>query len=79
MAFLTGLFTTIAAIPKMMGYCEQFAVFVSTWYMQRATANTLSAVADAANAQALAITQADRFATTDLWQKALQRERQIPG
>jgi PIN domain nuclease of toxin-antitoxin system len=77
MAFVTSLLNALAAIPKIVGYVEQFAAAVTDWYVKRQTAQTLSMIADAAALGARAKTQKDRLDADKAWKAALSRDRYI--
>ena len=69
----------LAASPSILGYVESFASAVTLWYCQRATNQTLSAIADAAALAAKASTDAERYAAAQAWQTALSTSRITPS
>ena len=75
MTWVLAVLNALAAIPKIVGYVESFASLVTSWYVSRQTASTLSAIADAAALAARAQTDEERFAAAAAWQKALSRDR----
>ena len=77
-AFITGLFNALAAIPALINAVESFASAVTLWYCQRATNATLQAIANAAALAAHAQTDADRYAAAQAWQTALSKPRVTP-
>lgn len=78
MTFVITLLNALAAIPSIFKYVDEFASAVVTWYMSYQKTETLSEIADAADAQARAVTDQDRYLAADLWAKALKRDRYIP-
>ncbi|MBK9496890.1 MAG: hypothetical protein IPO08_20920 [Xanthomonadales bacterium] len=77
MAFVTSLLNALAAIPKIVGYVEQFAAAVTDWWIKRQTTETLAMIADAAALGARAKTQKDRLDATKAWARALGRDRYL--
>ena len=74
-----SILSALAAIPSILGYVESFASAVTLWYCQRATNQTLSAIADAAALAAKASTDAERYAAAQAWQTALSTSRITPS
>ncbi len=77
MATFIAILDAIAAVPAFLSYVEKFCSAVSVWYIQHCTAGTLSLIADAANLQMKATNREERFASTDVWQQALKRDRMV--
>lgn len=75
MATLLAIFTALANIKAIAGYCEEFAGALALWYIQRQKTETLAQIADAAAMAARAETDEDRYAAAAAWQKALSRPR----
>jgi hypothetical protein len=69
------ILNALIAIPKIVGYVEQFASQVTLWWVQRQTTATLSQIADAAALAAHAQTDGDRYAASQAWEKALSNPR----
>lgn len=74
-SFALQLFTALAAIPKILGYLQDFAAGVALWYVQTMDRKTLSNIVDAAALASRAETQEDRYAALDAWRRALSRPR----
>lgn len=72
------LLDLLVAIPKIADLVMSIVSQVVGWYMQRQTAQTLSAIIDAAVLQAHAETEEDRYAASEAWRVALSRPRYIP-
>jgi hypothetical protein len=77
-ALALAIFQGLAAIPAILGYVKDFAAGVSLWYMQNATKDTLTAIADAAALAARANSDEERYAAALAWKLALSRPRQLP-
>lgn len=75
---ILAILNALAAIPKIAGYVEAFASYVTLWYCQRAEAQTLQKIADAAALGARAQTDADRYAAAQAWEVALSQPRTTP-
>lgn len=69
------ILSALAAIPSILGYVESFCAQVITWYIQRQTNETLSAISDAAALSSRAKTDDDRYAAAQAWQSALSHPR----
>lgn len=69
------ILSALAAIPAILGYVEKFAGAVTLWYLQRQKNETLSQISDAAALAARAVTDDERYAAAEAWQKALSRPR----
>lgn len=76
---ITTILDALIAIPKIAGYVETAVSAIVLWYCQRATNQTLSAIADAAALAAKASTDAERYAAAQAWQKALSSPRVTPS
>lgn len=74
-SFVFGLFKALGSIQVIAGYLEAFSRAATLWYVERATQETLSEIADAAALGARAQTQQERYAVASAWQKALSRPR----
>lgn len=70
-----AILSALAAIPQILGYVESFAGAVVLWYCQRATNQTLQAIADAASLAAHAKNDQDRYAAAQAWKTALSAPR----
>lgn len=73
--FALSLFTALAAIPKILGYLEDFAAGVMLWYVNHSKAANMQAIADAAALSARAETDDEFYAASDAWHSALTRKR----
>jgi hypothetical protein len=72
------ILNALVAIPQIVGLVESFASAVVSWYCQRANAETLSAISDAADLSANAKTEADYAAASEAWNAALNRSKLTP-
>lgn len=75
--FVMALFNALAAIPKIIGYLNEFAAGVTMWYVNRANEETARRIVDAASLSARAKTQEERHKALDAWRDALSRKRYI--
>lgn len=71
MATFTLILNALVAIPEIAGDVETIAAAIVSWYVQRQTATTLAAIADAAAESANAQTEQDRLNAALAWSKAL--------
>ena len=76
---IATILNALIAIPKILGFVEQFAAAVTSWYCQRAQSETLKAIADAAALGARAQTDDDRYKVAQAWQSALSKPRITPN
>lgn len=65
----------LIAIPKIAGFVQTTVTAIVAWYVEKQTAATLSAIADAAAFAARAQSDDDRYKAAELWAKALSRPR----
>lgn len=75
MATILAVLNAISAIPKIAGYVEQLAAAMTTWYVQRQTAQNKQAIIDALALDLHAQSDEDRYAAAKAWQDALSRPR----
>ena len=74
-----AILSALAAIPQILSLVESFASSVVLWYCQRATNETLQAIANAAALGARAQTDAERYAVAQAWSAALAKPRVSPS
>lgn len=77
MTTIFAIFTAIANIKALAGYCAEFGKLVAFWYIENHTENTKKEIADAAACAARAKTKEERNAALDMWRSALSRTRFI--
>jgi len=70
-----AVFKAIAAIPKIVEYCKQFADEIILWRITSYNTTTHKAIMDAAAFAARAKTKEDREKALDMWSDALSRPR----
>lgn len=76
---ISTILNALVAIPKILGFVEDFASAVTLWYCQRAQASTLKDIADAAALGARAQSDEDRYKAAAAWQAALSKPRITPN
>ena len=74
-AFAISLLNALAAFPMLLGYIRDFALGVTTWYLQGSTKKTLSMISSAAALSSKAKTKEERYEAIAAWRDALSRGR----
>lgn len=75
---VTGVFSAIVAAIQSLPLLESwFEQLIAAW-MAKQTAQTLSAISDAADEAASAKNSTDRFAADQKWLTALSAKRELP-